>query len=261
MTDFKKQVDFVKQAQIDTGFESALESNEQSTLDQALDESKDQALVVGSEIISFAAGVKTPLRESVANSALLAQLVANNKVTNQENVTAWYEVYFDSLQRLGWAVQEKNFSVHDETGTDFETHKAILAVAATVFGSAATALAIITSTLNALQDVSGTDKKWLTIFKRESQKAKVARFQISVAEPLEDGVVLSLMAFKLEAQSKLTQVLFFKVKKTDVKLEHSSGKVTLAEGLLETLRPVLSKKVAKHAVDWIDALGDIPVTV
>src|SRR5262245_2715396 len=47
---------------------------------------KDQALVVGSDIISFVKGVTEERRKDIVNSALLAQLVANKKVPNITHV-------------------------------------------------------------------------------------------------------------------------------------------------------------------------------
>jgi len=65
------------------------------------DKNKDQALVVGSDIISFVKGVTEERRQDLANSALLAQLVANNKVRNKAHVFAWYDAYFDALTNIG----------------------------------------------------------------------------------------------------------------------------------------------------------------
>lgn len=260
MNEFKDQIAFINSADIPAPKPAMFEKAGVSpTINAALDENKTQALVVGSEVISFAAGVPASLREAVSNSSLLAQLVANNRVPDRADVEGWYNAYFDSLQRLGWGAQERTLSIHNEKGTDVEVHKAILTIAAAVFGPAATALAIITSTLTALQEVSGKNKKWLTLFKRESQKATVARFQVSVAEATTDGVMLSIMAFKLQAKSDLTQVLVFKVKMSEATLYRASAIVTLTKDLLETLKPVLAKKVQKYTLDWIESLGDLEI--
>ena len=260
MPDFKKQLDFISSAQIPNAPANFLErTDEAAPITVVLEEHKTQALVVGSEIVSFTEGVPAKLRESVTNCALLAQLVANNRVPNGEDVLGWYKVYFDSLKKLGWAVQQETFVSEVRKGQDFETHKAIMAIAAVVLGpGAVTALAVVTSTVTALQQVSGKNKKWLTIFKRESQKAKVARFQISVAEPAPGGgVVLTLMAFKLEAEDLSTQVLVFKFRSKTASFDHASGKISLATDLLQTIGPKVAEKVKQHAVDWIDSLGDL----
>jgi hypothetical protein len=61
------------------------------------------------------------------------------------------------------------------------------------------------------------------VFNRESQSANTARFQIGLAEPdAANGLLLTLMAFGLEARLNVTQVLFFKSRKNDVRLQHHS---------------------------------------
>src|SRR5262249_21926658 len=148
-------------------------------------QTRDQAMVVGSDIVSFVAGLAPELRESIMNCSLLAQLAANRKAPGPDNIRAWYEAYFDALTRLGWAVQERGFSEHHEAGDDFEAHQAILSVAKVVLGPALAALAVVESTLSAMQSMS--EGPWMRIFKRESQAANAARFQLTVAEPRSDG--------------------------------------------------------------------------
>src|SRR5437879_8363572 len=119
-----------------------------------LDETKNQAMVVGSDIVSFVAGLTPQVREVIVNCSLLAQLAANRRVPSRDDIRAWYDVYFDTLTHLGWATQERGFSEHRETGDDFEAHDAILAVASVVLGPATTALAVAASTLHAMKSMS-----------------------------------------------------------------------------------------------------------
>jgi hypothetical protein len=186
---------------------------------------------------------------------LLAQLAASKKVGDSEKTTEWYKVYFSVLTTLGWVIQEQGFVEHEESGKDFEVHKAILAVATTVFSAGATALAIVTSTLDALEKMG--DGPWLTIFKKKSQRGKVAQFQVTVVEPIGDGgVKISLMAFELEGKNRLTQVLFFKFNSSNVKLRHASGTVTLDKQMMDDLGPAIATKVRPFQLDFI---ANIPI--
>src|SRR5438105_15847126 len=58
---------------------------------------KNQTLVVGSDIVSFVKGVTAESRQDIANSALLAQLVAKKKVPDPARIYEWYREYFDVL--------------------------------------------------------------------------------------------------------------------------------------------------------------------
>jgi hypothetical protein len=223
------------------------------TATQVFDVTQNQAMVVGADIVSFVAGVQPEQREIIVNCSLLAQLAANRRIPSREDIRAWYEVYFDTLTNLGWAMQERGFSEHHEAGDDFETNQAILSVAAVLLGPGSTALAVVATTLNAMKTMA--NGPWITVFERESQAAKSARFQVTVAEPgSESGSTISLMAFELDARSTLLQVLFFKFRSADVTLRHASGKVTIETNLLEALRPAITSKVEAFARDYVEAL-------
>jgi hypothetical protein len=182
----------------------------------ALEAIKNQAAVVGSEVLSFVSGVTAERREAIINSSLLAQLVAMKKISDPENIKDWYLAYFDVLTNIGWVVQDTGFASYEESSNDFDAHKAIITVATTLLGPATTALAVVTSTLQALQSMEESSP-WITIFSRESQVAKSARFQLGLAEQDPGGqFFVNLMAFVLEATSTVTQVLFFRAKKNDV---------------------------------------------
>ena len=52
------------------------------------DDQKTQAMVVGSEVVSFVQGISAERKQDVINAALLAQLAANKKVPERSNVFA-----------------------------------------------------------------------------------------------------------------------------------------------------------------------------
>src|SRR4051794_445942 len=123
------------------------------TVQLTLDAAKNQATVIGSDVISFVQGVTAERREAIINSAMLAQLVANKKVPDSSDIVSWYDAYFEVLSNVGWVVQDQNFAVYEEKSQNFEAHKAILSIAATLLGGAPTALALVTTTLNALHSM------------------------------------------------------------------------------------------------------------
>jgi hypothetical protein len=227
------------------------------TADLALDAAKSQAVVVGSDVVSFVEGVTAPRREAIINSSLLAQLAAKKRVGDATRVMEWYEAYFDVLTNIGWVVQDRGFAEYQEQGTNFEAHKAVMTVAATVLGGAPTALAVVKSTLDALKSMN-EGSPWIAIFNRESRTAHSARFQISLAEQDPGGqFFVTLMAFSLQARSTLTQVLFFKAKKEDVTLRHSSGRVTINTAVLDGVSDAIKEKLVAAARDYVSALPEL----
>jgi hypothetical protein len=230
-------------------------SGAQKSAPEVSTDSKQQAMVVGADIISFVAGTDPKLRSAIMNSSLLAQLAANRKVPLRDDVRSWYEAYFDILGQLGWIIQDRGFSEHGKTGDDFEANQAILSVATALLGASSTALMVVESTLESMKEMS--KGPWMTIFQQESQTAKAARFQVTVAEPAShDGVVISLMAFELNTKINLTQVLFFKFRSVDVKLRHSSGRVAIDKNLLIDIAPRIAKRVADYVQSYVE---NIPI--
>ncbi len=225
-----------------------------STADVALQAGKAQAAVVGSDLVSFAAGVDPQLRQDLINCSLFAQLCAKAEVGDPNRIFDWYQVYFNALQELGWMVQERGFAVYVESGQDFSAHQAIIKVAESLLMPAAGSVAMVLSTLEALRSMAA-DSPFLTLFNRESQQTQAARFQISLAEQSADGgLSVALMAFGLEAKTTLTQVLFFKSLASQATLRHCSGRVSINTGLLEALRPDLNEQLKEHARSFIRKL-------
>jgi hypothetical protein len=217
------------------------------------DSSSVQAAVVGSDLVSFGKGVPVSIRHDVINCSLLAQLAANREVRERGNLEDWYNTYFDTLANIGWLIQERGFAQYHREGNDFEANKAILLIAATLFGGASTALAVINSTLHAMESVASGP--WLTIFKRESQHDNVGRFQITVAEANgPNDVMLGLMAFELVAKAELDQLLFFKLLSSEVILRHSSGRVTINKDIMETVSGDIHERLKAYTTSFVAEL-------
>ena len=221
----------------------------------ALDQMKNQATVVGSSVVSFVTGVTPENRRDIVNCSLLAQLAANKAVPSRDDIRTWYEAYFNALSHLGWVIQERGFVQYRESGDDFEANKAVLSVAAVLFGAAPASLSVIQSTLDAMKSMAGGP--WITIFRRESQSAKAARFQITLVEPTRDnGFTVALMAFELEATAALAQALFFKFRSSEVTLRHASGRVTIDADVLMAVRSAIAEKISAYTRNYI---ADLPL--
>lgn len=233
------------------GYESA------DTVHLSFEAAKNQAMVVGSDIVSFVSRVTPERREDIVNSSMLAQLAAKKKVGDPTKIYEWYDAYFDVLLNIGWVVQDRSFATYTEAGQNLEAHEAILHVAASLLGPAATSLTVVRATLGALKSMSG-DSPWITLFNRESQSANTARFQVTLAERGEaNQFLVSLMAFGLEASATLTQVLFFKFKASEATLKHYAGRVTIDSAVLSSVRDQIRQKVTSHASSYIKALPDL----
>lgn len=218
---------------------------------------KEQAAVVGSDVIAFVKGLPETQRQDLVNASLLAQLVAKKQLPEPKSlneVLKWYDTYFDVLSNIGFVIQDKGFAEYEERSASFEAHEAILDVASVVLAGSPAALAIVKKTLESLRKMSA-DSPWITIFSRESRSATTARFQVSLAEPGEDdGLLVTIIAFGVDAKATMTQVLFFKFKKNQAILRHHSGKVTINTEVLGGVRDEIAAKLKAHTKEFVAGL-------
>lgn len=221
------------------------------------DAARDQALVVGSEVVSFVQGVTAEQRGDIVNSTLLAQLRAKKVVPEPRSlveIREWYNQYFTVLGNIGFVTQQTNLQHYKEKGDGFQAHEAVLDVAATLLVGAPTALAVLTSTVQALKKMDAGNP-WVTIFNRESRSANTAHFQVSTVDRDPNGeLFVALTAFALEARQRITQVLFFKFRENDVRIENHAGKASINAALLAGLRAQISQKLLTHSNDYLGKL-------
>jgi hypothetical protein len=217
---------------------------------------KDQAMVVGSSIVSFVKGVTAERRGDITKSALLAQLAATKRVPDEADIFGWYNAYFDILTNIGWVIQERNFDTYYESGTNFEAHEAIVKIAEKLLDPKA--LAVVSATLQKLRSNAGNNP-WLTLFRRMSQSARTAKFQIALANSpaAKDDLLVALMTFGLIAKSTITQTLFIRFSFSDVEMKHCSAKVSIDGTIMSSVRDIISQKIAAHAADYVRALPDL----
>jgi hypothetical protein len=241
----------------DTEPQLSLESVGEDVANPAFDQAKNQASVVGSEVISFVKGVTPDARNAIANSALLAQLAANGSAPSGTDIYRWYDRYFEVLRNIGWTIQKREFVTYQASGTGFEAQEAILDVAAALFGPGATSGVMLKATIDALRSLRDADSKSpvITIFDQQSQHAQAARFQVSLVQDQPDkNFAVALLAFGLEANSTITQVLFFKVRKGDATLKHMSGRVAITSEIMAHVASQIEAKVAAYQSNFIRTL-------
>lgn len=221
------------------------------------DQAKKQAQVVGAGVFSFAQGVDATVREAISDSALLAQLVANKKFDFSKNPREWFKAYASVLENVGWTLQEGGWTDYSAVGTNVEVNDQILTVMTAILGPATTALAIIKATVDALKAMT-PGSSWFTIFSRDSQKAKIARFQIGLVDKDPAGdVFVSLLACLIEAQDTITQLLFFKFSQANAKFSANSSKVSIDRAAFTELGPSIRTKIHAYQADYLSSIKDL----
>lgn len=221
------------------------------------DKAENQAQLVGSTLLSFAQGVDAGIRGAVSDSALLAQLVANKQASAESDPMAWFAAYSGVLQNIGWIVEESGWADYSADGDALDVNQKIIEVLAVALGPAPAAMAIITAAIAALSGME-SDSPWITIFSREAQKARLARFQVGLVDRDQNGdAAVVLLACLIEAQSNITQVLFFKFKEAQARFLANNAKASLDRTALTELAPTIREKVRAWQVDYVSTVLNI----
>ena len=221
------------------------------------DDATNQAIIAGSEVVSFTQSVEAEFRETISDSALIAQLAANAKFNVEQDPIAWFDHYYSILGGLGWTTQARDTAEYRIDQDGLEVHEAVLDVIKVFLGPIPGAAALVEIALGSLKKMN-PDSPFITLFNRQSEKAKVGRFQFTLVRQEGDSYLADGMSFGFKAKKKVTQVLFFKLHSTEATLRRSLAKISIGADALEGLRPALKAKIQTHRSKF---LAELPLEI
>lgn len=209
----------------------------------SFDPSKPQALVIGSDVISFTVGVEVDFRQAIADSALFAQLVALNKKGAAGDAMKFFDAYLATLAGLGWMIQTRETATIKLRTDGFDVHSAITGVITAFLAPISGAAAAVVAVLDGLHRMNANES-FVTLFNKRSHSQTLSRFQFTYVhnDPVH-GLCAEIAAFALKAEVGETQVLFFKLKKDSNALSRSLGTLSIDTEALNELKPNLAAKV------------------
>lgn len=248
--DYIKTIDLHGTARSILAYDAATEDGE------IFERGHTQFRVVGSAILSFAAGIAPEAREAISDSMLLAQLVAN-KQTPAGAPVAWLKATAEMLENLGWSFENGAWDDHTNRGKAALVHDRIIEVMSGVFGPEAAALESVRSTVESLDDMEPNDA-CLAIFNREARKGKIAHFQVAHLEKQMNGDVYgTMLACAVDAETTMGQVLFFNLIEGKAKFLASSRRLAINRTGLMELGPSIRAKVRPYQADYVSPILDL----
>jgi hypothetical protein len=221
------------------------------------DDAKNQAIIAGSEVVSFTQSVEAEFRETISDSALIAQLAANAKFNVEQDPIAWFDHYYSILGGLGWTTQTRDTAQYSIQKDGLEVHEAVLDVVNAFLGPIPGGAKLVEIALTSLKKMD-EDSPFITLFNKESERAQVGRFQFTLVRQEGDSFLADGMSFGLKAKKKVTQILFFKMHKTEATLRRSLAKMSIGADSLEGLRPALKAKIQAHRSKF---LAELPLAI
>lgn len=212
----------------------------------ALETSKKQSLVVGSNVVSFTTGVEADVKQAITDSSLFAQLAAMSAVGHDADPLVFFDAYFANLATLGWLIQQKETAQFSSDENAFDVHEAIIGVITSFLSPIAGAAVAVLAVLDGLHKMDA-DAPFITLFNRQSQHGEIGRFQLTyVYLSAEQGLMARAMAFFLKADREVTQVLFFKLQKGKTLLRRSMGSLSIDANAMKALQPQLAAKMTDY---------------
>jgi hypothetical protein len=252
-TDSSKAIDFINQIDLPEEPSFSIERADGSTAAPTY-EPKDQAVAIGSQIAEFSQLVPVELRPAISNSFLLAQLAANKELTKTGGDSlSWYAKYNEVLSNVGWVVEGSAKNMREVSGAKLHVHEEILAVVAVALGPAVAAASVITAALKGLSKMS-EGSAWITLFERESQRARANQFQISYVDATDGNPSIKLDGFELDAARSVTQVLFFKFGKEKATFRHYTSKLSLNMDVFKAIQKAVEQKVGSHVSGYVASI-------
>lgn len=212
---------------------------------------KRELVAVGPQLAEFSDAVPADLRPLISNSMLLAQLAANKATAQAATVFEWHTKYREVLSNIGWQAHGSEEQVQDVSNKNLGVHKAIIPVLTAMLGPAVAATSMVISVLEGLNEMDASSP-WITLFDQSSQHAKGAKFQISYVDADEHGApAISLLAFSVQAERTITQVLFFKFSSQKAELRKSTSTLATTAARLTADKEVIAGRVQNFIADFV----------
>lgn len=154
------------------------------------------------------------------------------------------------LKQLGWLQTAMEFKETTAQSDNADVHEALVPVLTALLGPAAAAASLVVTVLEGLQQMKA-DSPWITLFDRSSLHASGAKFQLGFVDASEGMVTVRLVALALNAERRLTQVLFFKFAKDRARLTLAETQLGASAERLRSIASLVADKVAPHMAENI----------
>jgi hypothetical protein len=211
-----------------------------------------RAAVNGGSVISFVAGLDAGEMSDVLFSTQLAQRAASAQHDRQKEVEAWYRVYGEVLERVGWTGEAFAFTQRSSTSGEFKMDRSALDVIATI--ATGNQLAVLVKAIDAMRALGeGSDP--IRLFELKALAEQSGNFQIGAVQRAENGALaLALGAFHFRSSDNQGRALFWKWGAEQIEFWTSAQKLTLNREHYARQREEIMAKLGAQAADYLASL-------
>lgn len=219
-------------------------------LDESLTLDSPSAKVIAGSIASFTSKLSGQQLEDVQNSTLLAQLAANKKFPDEEDIVDWYKFYRHVLSQLGWIMQDLGFDKYKSQQASFKLSQVTLELLSAMVGEEEQLLTVVKYTLESLAE----SPHGQALFKVNSASGQNGRFQILPCTVTNGQVSLAFIGAYFKASQVSDDFFFFSYESQDISLHKAAQVFTLNEAVYGEVRQTVMNKLGRHARKFIDDL-------
>jgi hypothetical protein len=183
---------------------------------------------------------------------LFAQLAAT-KAVPAGPFEAWYAKYTEVLGVTGWMTVGLETRIESFDASGLDVHKALIGVLTTALAPAAKMASILLAVLNGVEEMADTTP-WITVFEKVSKRQTFNSFQLSYGTMEAGTPVVDLMCFSIDADTSMTQILFFKLGTNKTTLRQFGGKATADRSILLADTGGLAARLAQRRAELVNAI-------
>lgn len=219
-----------------------------------LDLSTLPAVVVsGTTLVDFSTAQSPMVRASVSLAMLYASRVATvamSKLVDSDE-DDWLARYNQALAEVGFAVSGSTVVHSSFKKSNVAVHKAIIPFLTLAFGGGA-AGALIIQALKSLQEMDAeSPSPWVTLFDKQTRRFNLREMHFAAVSANEVETTIANAVARLNVDTGSTQILFFKLSKSNANFDSTTTRMTANNGLLAVNEPKLQAKLIKFIDDSI----------
>ncbi|EKG35027.1 MULTISPECIES: hypothetical protein [Pseudomonas] len=218
-------------------------------------QSGNEGAVVAGSVLAFPNGMSAQSKQDVMNSFLFATLVANKAFSSETQGDQWYDKFNEVLSKVGWLSTHWNYARYRATQQRFTMDEVGLEILGSAIAAAALPgpasvlmLKVAADAVAALQ----ARKEPLRLFESQTKAHRGGSFRIASCIESEDSIVsLAMAAVSFQADSDVTNVLFWEWQDTSVQTWKGEDNLLLNTALYARHRELIEQRLGDNVSNAI----------
>ena len=209
----------------------------------------EAAVINGSSVIAFAAGIDPAIQEDILYSFQIANRAADGVANPDDDIDKWFREYARVLQLTGWTGVSRAPQRQQTVEGEVELAKEALAlIAAAIAGPAPAVLKLAIETMGKMADDSG----FIKLFEHYGVRGSIGNFQLGQVDRGAGGdLAMTAGAFLMKLKETRQKFLFIKWLRKDVTIWADVQKMVFSPAQYAQVRKAVVEKLGSSANDAI----------